>query len=641
MRLVTLATAALLAVGCGGDGGPNLTVERPECENLNPRHCMMPWPSSRYLTRDDSTETGWRLSIPQQAMPQNLEGKSPGTSYYERFDGVTPSTALITVYPGELDTENLPDETEIAQSLEPDSPTVLLDAETGERVAHFAEVDRWREADPEMRSFYIRPAARLKEDHRYIAAVRNLERKDGSPVHPSDYFRALRDEIPTQVEGLESRRERFEEIFSKLSEAGVERDGLIEAWDFHTSSGQVLWEDAVTIRDKMVDELGPEGLGCTIDDVQENVSDNVWRRVRGTFTVPLYLEGTEPGAATHRDSDGQPTLNTMAEAPFEVAIPPSVRDRIQNGGDPARLVVYGHGQFGTAAQVSSEGTSALLEHGEMVGAATDTWGMAEEDVDWVLEELVTDWTQFPRLPERLTQGINNYIALSRTMMGVCRDEEALQVDGTPVLGDEVYYYGISQGGIYGASIAALHPDIDRYALQVGGVSYPLLVRRSINFRPFETFFKTWYRDKLDRDFLLVSASTPWDMADPATFAPHLLEEPLRGSSTKRVLYQIVRWDSQVSNVASAYAARTMGLKMLPSSVYEPWNLQTAEPPVDSAFIAYDVGAEPAPKGVQPVEERNGAHGELRFKDAVLQQLDTFMRPDGQVEDFCDGPCEVN
>ena len=91
----------------------------------------------------------------------------------------------------ELDDANLPPWWDYDASLAADSPTVILDMQTGERVAHFAEFDV-RFDDPEQVLMYLRPAARLDEDRRYAVAIRDLHYDDGSDVAASEVFAALR-----------------------------------------------------------------------------------------------------------------------------------------------------------------------------------------------------------------------------------------------------------------------------------------------------------------------------------------------------------------------------------------------------------------------------------------------------------------
>lgn len=160
---------------------PVLDVSRPECENLNPGSCLLPWPSSRYLVEDATTATGYRISIPMDATPTSRRGPHVDPSIFDRFDGFSPLTTMMTVFDGRIDTSSLASELAIADSLLDSSPTVLLDAETGERVPHFAEIDEWPSVDPQHAPFYIRPAARLRENARYIVAIRRLVHEDGSP----------------------------------------------------------------------------------------------------------------------------------------------------------------------------------------------------------------------------------------------------------------------------------------------------------------------------------------------------------------------------------------------------------------------------------------------------------------------------
>jgi hypothetical protein len=43
-------------------------------------------------------------------------------------------------------------------------------------------------------------------------------------------------------------------------------------------------------------------------------------------------------------------------------------------------------------------------------------------------------------------------------------------------------------------------------------------------------------------------------------------------------------DDEVSNVASEYQARSMGIPVLTPSVYEPWGVETADGPVPRRVI---------------------------------------------------------
>lgn len=626
----------LVVAGCGGDDAQAVVVDvsRPECENLNPLACMVPFPSDRY--RVDG-----HLAIPQAAMPENTESIHVDPAPYARFDGWSAMTSMMTVVAGPVDVTQLNGADRIAATLEATSSTVLLDAQTGMRVAHFAELDGWADADPTHISLYVRPAQRLAPAHRYIVAIRALRRTDGSQIAPSEYFRALRDRLPTSAPELEARRAHFDDIFGKLETAGVPRADLLEAWDFTTASDELVTGDLLAMRDDAMRRVGPEGIGCTVSTVETDYEPTqVYARVRGTFTVPLYMDGADTGSRVNRGADGKPAYNGNTEAPFTVIIPTAVAARVRAGRGPARLVTYGHGLMGAGyGEVSGGYVRELSNRLETVMIATDWWGMSENDAVTVADSL-SQMGGFPRVGERTMQGIINTLVLTRTFAGVCKDIPELLVDSMPVIDPtQRYYLGISQGAIYGLTTAAMSLDIDRFVLNVGGISYPIMIPRSVDFPDYRMILGAWYRNHLDRNLLMLLVASHWDLGEPAPYAPHVVHDPLPGSPAKRILYQIGVNDAQVPNVASDIAVRTMGIPLLGSATYTPWNVPTTAAPADSAYVIYDVGAPPNPPGSVAPPADNDAHGGVRRIDEAIRQMDAFWAPDGRVQNFCDGPCD--
>ncbi len=648
-----LLSSALLSAGCGDDGpgggpgdsgtadaGPILDDSRPECENVNPHHCLLPWPSSRYLAEDSATETGWRIDVPIEAMPSNIEDVTVDPSMLSRFDGFSPIATAVTLFPGRLDTSVLPDEHHIADSLADDSPTVLLDAETGERVGHFSEVDAWPRTDRDRAPLYVRPAIRLKENHRYIVAIRGLRLEDGSAVEPSLYFRALRDGISGESAEVDARRAHFEDIFTILEGAGVERSTLLEAWDFRTASGQSLWGDLVSARDQALEIVGERGLGCTVESVEEDVDEHLFRRVEGTVTVPLFLDSAEPGGLLVRNDDGTPRPNGTAEVPFKLHIPRSVAEDVAGGGEQGRLLTYGHGMFGSRHEIDTGWLRSWQNEVGLVTLATDWIGMSDADIV-VAGDILTEMSGFPKIPERLVQAIVNFIVMTRSFAGVCSELAEVQVDGTTAYDtEERYFLGISEGGIFGLSLAGVSPDIERFILSVGGVSYPIMWKRSTNSAPYQVILDTWYRDEVDADVLLAMSTNLWDLADPATYAPHVVHDPLPGTPAKRILYQTGWYDPQVPNISSDIGARTMRIPLMVPTVRDVWNIEETEGPADSAYVQYKIdGVEGWEPGSRSPPGSNPSHEGVRRNPAAQQQMDAFMRPDGVVTNYCDGACD--
>ncbi len=636
-----LAVPALCLVAAGACDGEGDDVDAmhvdvvAECDNVNPDYCMMPWPSSRYLVPDADTATGWRVDYVPEAFPPNIDHAPFDVSAYNRLDGFPASSQIITLFDAPVDGSVLPPWWDYDASLADDSPTVLLNMDTGERVAHFAEFDV-RFDDPAAIALYIRPARRLDDDTRYAVAIRGLSYDDGGPVQASPVFAALRDGQITDSPQVEGRRPGFEEVFEALEGAGVPRGELIQAWDFHTASGEMAWGDLVAMRDDAMERLG-DGLGIQVTNVVDEYDDDIYRVVEGTFTVPLYLDDPDPPSRLVRGADGRPAYQGEAEYPWLAMIPRSV---VGQGAETGRLLVYGHGFFGTREEIDAGWLGEFANEYGFVLVATDWIGMATGDVGYAAGALA-NVSEFTTICERLLQGMLNVALLSPTMRGIGADLPEFTIDGHRVFDPSAsYYMGVSQGGIFGATVMAISPDMERGALNVGASLYALMQGRSINFDEFELIYSAWYENRVDREFYWSVMTHLWDFTDPITYLPHLLEDPLPGSTAKKVLLQVGLNDAQVSNVASDLSARTAGFVELRPTNHEVWGLEAAPAtPYDGSAIQYwDCGDPPIPEGNEAPED-NSAHQCVRRQATAQQQIDAFLRADGQVQNVCDGACD--
>jgi hypothetical protein len=275
---------------------------------------------------------------------------------------------------------------------------------------------------------------------------------------------------------------------------------------------------------------------------------------------------------------------------------------------------------------------------EMVTVATDWQGMSEDDITTVAIAL-SEVGSFPSTGERLMQGMINNLVMIRSFRGACRTMDAFLVDGEPVIDDgESYFLGISQGGIFGATVMALTPDVSKGALLVGSMNYPLTIGRSVDFKEYEAVFRVWYPNRIDRELLMAMMISMWDFAEPNPWMPLLMTEPPPGGEPRQILYQIARDDSQVPNIASDAAVRTMGIPMLSPTTVDVWGIPSETGPVPSAYVYYDLQRTPSPPGNQAPDEGNHGHEDQRDVPAAREQMNRFFQPDGMVEDFCGGPC---
>src|SRR5918999_861108 len=196
-RVITSLVAAIALAGMLPSLSARAAVPDPVgaaagiCDPIDDAKCLLPFPNDFYTTPAD-TDTGLRVNLNPLAMPQNTAGKPIDPTEWNRNDGFSPGSLILTYVPGvDLEETGAPPITEMAQSLAPDSPIVLLNADTGERHPFWAELDEHAEAG-DTPLLLIRPAVNLDEGNRYIVALRGMKDAAGAAIAPDADFLAFR-----------------------------------------------------------------------------------------------------------------------------------------------------------------------------------------------------------------------------------------------------------------------------------------------------------------------------------------------------------------------------------------------------------------------------------------------------------------
>ena len=191
--MLTLPLLLTLALSCKPDASPEGTgdVERGACNPVDPAHCMLPFPSSFFLTEDDTTGSGFRVDLDGETLPVDIDGVALDPAPWNQKDGFPITAASYAYLPGAT-MDGLPTHQDIPASLAADAPTLLLDAETGEAVPHWMELDHTaRDAANQM--LLLRPAVPLEHGRRYVVALRGVTDGAGGAIDAPDGFAALRD----------------------------------------------------------------------------------------------------------------------------------------------------------------------------------------------------------------------------------------------------------------------------------------------------------------------------------------------------------------------------------------------------------------------------------------------------------------
>ncbi|MDG1541473.1 MAG: hypothetical protein P8Q39_01375 [Candidatus Thalassarchaeaceae archaeon] len=620
------------------DVGPVEVVTTDGCENMNPLHCMLPFPSNAFLTADNSTTTGYKVNYASNTLPDSGTTSNVEISGLNRFDGFSPSTQLMTAFTTVPNLTGIANQHSIASSLSTEHATVLLNLKSGERVAHWIEVDD-RATNPSATIVFMRTLGALDYDTTYGVAFIGLSDLSGDPISPSDAMQAIIDGEETTSTDIETRRGEIESFVGELELLDYKRNDVKAAWVFHTASSQSILSDISTMRSDALTRLGEDGIGCTVTSSEDNYGDDdkLYRRIRGTFTAPQYLESQNPPALIVRGSDGTPQYVEDSEIPFTMVIPQILADLNESGP----LVVFGHGFLGTG-EGSSDYLGGWAEEYKVSFVATDLYGWSSSDFDTLGYGMI-DPSYFQHQAERIEQALINKMAMIRTFKGVCSDIDEMYSDGTNLVNStDVHYMGYSLGGIYGASVVAVSPDIDRAALWVGGSGFSTFVERSTNFATFADLFShsAAYPDRNDRALLLGVMQQMWDCSDPETFLSFAndgydsIVEPFSFLSIISVN------DAQVPGISSDRAARTAGIPVLDSSARLPYGVtQQAGPISGSAIVYWDGGydAMPESNAPPPVGDAGKAHNEIGVIEDVNEMVKEFLHT-GIIIDTCDVTC---
>ncbi|NUP11459.1 MAG: hypothetical protein HOW73_35890 [Polyangiaceae bacterium] len=633
-----LLSAALLSASCGDSEsqppGPD-PLEVPEgCNPLaSDVDCLLPFPSDFYRTEGDD---GVRVRISDAAMPR-FEDVPIDVTAAHPLDGYSVGTPIIASFGEPIDDASFVfwiDD--IDRSTTPESQTTVIDAETGEAVPHFAEIDP-RATDLARQALIVRPLVRLAANHRYVVGLHGITRLDGSVIDAPKGFASLRDEGGKAHSSLEAMSAHYEaDVFPLLESFGLERTELQLAWDFTTRSEESAAGDMLAIREDMRERLSQAPPTVTVVGVEDAVSEHIARRIELTIEVPLYVSSPDVGATL---TASPPIATEMVPVPVTVWIPPSVMNRAP-GDPPARLLQFGHGFFGSRYE-SNDFPSAFADAHGFVVVGADWWGMSEADRNHVAASFVENPATVLAFTDRVHQGMANYIALAAAAKGPIAALPELQIQGAPAYDPAtLYFYGISMGQILGQTYFALSPDAERAAFSVGGANLSIMMFRASPFQPFLALLQTQMPDALDHQKFAAIAQLNFDRIDPLTYAPYIFDEPLPGAPPDRgVVMQFGVADSTVPNLGTYFAAKIIGVPLLEGAgeAFPPWLPTTTAPATKAALTPFDFGDEP--NYAAAPADANDVHNEVRKLGAAQTQISDFFRPDGVITNTCDGVCD--
>ncbi len=616
-------------------GAPPATA--PGCNPIIGDDCLTPFPSSFFEQVDSTTATGYRVAIGPGLLPvqSNQIPISPGR--LNQKDGFSPATEFVVYFANGVDGTGLGNWVDPSASLTATGPAQILDEATGQRVVAFAEIDQ-DDVGNGRRGLIVHALQRLTPGHRYIVALVGLLDSTGAPLVPAP-FRALRDGTALSST-LAPLAASYDKIFSVLTNAGVNRSTLTLAWDVVIASDATATSHLTGMRDTALAMVDAGALSYTIVDAGAPTTDpNLLAQVSAKVDVPLFLADGGPVSEMNFDDAGVPAVNGTTTANVTVNVPTCAK----TATSPLPVLVFGHGLFGDAQGTMSNTTlTSLANQWCFLLIGTDWIGLSSNDYANLPGALGADLNNVDVITDRLQQAHVNAQVMTRTFMNTMKNDPVFQINGHAITdASTLYYFGVSLGGIQGTTFMGLQPDILRGTLNVAGSVWSLLIPRSTDFGDFAILLYAALPDAVDRQVALAASQSEWDYTDSATFAPHLLRNPLPGTPIKQILLQESIGDAQVTNVSTRLLARTMGIPGLDLQV-PVLGVNTGQAPLASAYTQYNSNPQPtAPLTDTALPQDNGAHDAVWQSALAQQQIHAFLAPSGQVVSVCDaGVCTI-
>ncbi|GJQ11587.1 hypothetical protein GpartN1_g3378.t1 [Galdieria partita] len=517
---------------------------------LTPGNCMLPFPSDNILSESSPfLRRNQFKGLPIFRFRKEWDAEWLSLDDMDGFSRLSPIVFSLE----NLNPDDLIDYDQLYLSLSDNSTTILIDATTGDRVAHFYSSNHFFDDSDPYAAVAMHPAEPLQEGHRYIVGVRNIRnRRNHSILAPTPKgFQIIRDNLTCATfdetlcrhhQYVQLQQIYHRNIFPVLLQYGFVLPQIQIAWQFTVKSKNATLQFANTIRsilytlwlsaDNQADKPRIEIDEIREYDCKHSLKERGWvRKIHGqVFNVPLFLEKDTPGSKL-----SHPLRQTgTSVVPFTVLLPCSL---CQTGNQASMLLQYGHGLMGSQGEAQSDYLKRMANDYNAVIWAVDWRGMSQYDILSVFKMLLFEPDHFALLPHNILQGLSDATVVLWTMLsGNFLEWEAMQVNSTPVFpycsmngyhlnlsSIPIGYYGNSQGGILGAALVGFSPMYSSGVLGVAGAPYSLLLSQSIDAIPYIRALQVelYLRDV---PLYLSLIQQLWDIGEPTGWLSTLIDD---------------------------------------------------------------------------------------------------------------------
>jgi dienelactone hydrolase len=379
-----------------------------------------------------------------------------------------------------------------------------------------------------------------------VLVTEALRAVDGACIAPSPTLRALLAGDDRGAPALAGLPDRYAEL---LTRAGVPPEAVVGGTVFTTQS---IVEDSVAIAEDIRGRAPTWGTPPTCVDAP------AYRVCDGVFAAADYLEGLQAGfGPSPRPYD----LPVRAYLPLATAEAPT----------PRPTVIFGHGLGSDRGQAAALAEFAVPLGMNVVSIDAPAHGdhpTAEGDSDIqrlagffgidILEQRLDGLT----LRDHWRQATYDKLQLVR-LLALQGD---LDADGvSDVDSEHIAYLGVSLGGIMGAELLALSPDVGLGVLSVPGGRVASIISDGPTFSILVRAMTPPGTPPGEVARFFPVLQTLIERGDAANYAPHVLGDRLPGAGDRapHVLMAMAIDDTIVPNVCNRALARALGAPHVP------------------------------------------------------------------------------
>ncbi len=509
-KMLTLATA--LVAACS-DSTPKV-VPVPEwtpltssCGGTDEPRCMLPWPSSAFLTTDTTTETGFRVNVETAATPQPDDPSS-----LNRADGFSRLTPLATGFTSDVDPATVGDGLARVFNAQPGSMF-------GNEIPVGIRLVRGVNNGVKEAMLVITPKRVLAAASIHLAVVvDSVRRPDGTSFQASRTTLVSLGLAAPTTPAETALFAHYTNARELLAMQKIDPAHVLRLWDFVTRSTMDATNRLLPMRAAAEAAVRAGTVGVVIDSTGGSTA-NIAVVVLGHLTgMPNFLSAEDQTGHLTYDSSGVPVAHGVRDVPFRVMLPRATRDY--------PLVIYGHG---TGGDYNDDSFDDGLAGAGIAKIGFDFLGWTGNSIIATVIGLLRTIEGSDHSTAHLLQAHANIAAIEAILPGALSDALAqaltTAVPGTPALKPNMTQL-LYAGGSLGGTMGLVHVSVDRARIRAGvlnvpGTAWTQFIALSDIVNLARDAWPSAKGGAVNLDLQLATSQTAWDDVDGANWVDAL------------------------------------------------------------------------------------------------------------------------